>query len=231
MNMTSAGLILKQIEMGPMMNFVYIIGCEETREAAVVDPAWDVSAILRTAGELGLRLRHILVTHGHPDHVNGLEELLDVTDAKTYLNEAELGYLSEMGKFFQVSVDFLKRRAGNIQLVSDDEEIQVGKILVRCLHTPGHTPGSQCFLIGKTLFSGDTLFVDACGRVDLPGGDVEKMWWSLNRKLRALGDDIILYPGHNYGRQPTSTLGEQKRSNPYMQFDSPNEFLRAMGAC
>jgi glyoxylase-like metal-dependent hydrolase (beta-lactamase superfamily II) len=231
MNMTSAGSILKQIEMGPMMNFVYIIGCAETREAAVVDPAWDVSAILRTVGELGLRLRHVLVTHAHPDHVNGLEELLEATDAKAYLNEAELGYLSEMGKFFQMSVEFLKRRSGNIQLVSDDEEVQVGKVLVRCLHTPGHTPGSQCFLIGKTLFSGDTLFVDACGRIDFPGGDAEKMWWSLNRKLRALEDDIVLYPGHNYGRRPTSTLGEQKRSNPYMQFDSPDEFLQAMGAC
>jgi glyoxylase-like metal-dependent hydrolase (beta-lactamase superfamily II) len=230
MKVTSTGLILKQIEMGPMMNYVYIIGCAETREGAVVDPAWDVPAILRTAGELGLRLRHVLVTHAHPDHVNGLEELLEATDAKVYLNEAEPGYLSEMGKFFQMSVEFLKRRSGNIQLVSDNEEVQVGKVLVRCLHTPGHTPGSQCFLIGKTLFSGDTLFVDACGRIDLPGGDAEKMWWSLNRKLRALEDDIILYPGHNYGGQPTSTLGEQKRSNPYMRFDSPDEFVRAMGA-
>lgn len=230
MKVTSTGLILKQIEMGPMMNYVYIIGCAETREGAVVDPAWDVPAILRTAGELGLRLRHVLVTHAHPDHVNGLEELLEATDAKVYLNEAEPGYLSEMGKFFQMSVEFLKRRSGNIQLVSDNEEVQVGKVLARCLHTPGHTPGSQCFLIGKTLFSGDTLFVDACGRIDLPGGDAEKMWWSLNRKLRALEDDIILYPGHNYGGQPTSTLGEQKRSNPYMRFDSPDEFVRAMGA-
>jgi glyoxylase-like metal-dependent hydrolase (beta-lactamase superfamily II) len=228
---TPTELILKQIEMGPMMNYVYIIGCAETHEAAVVDPAWDVPAILRIAGKLGLRLRHALLTHAHPDHINGLEELLQATDAKAYLNEAELGYLSEMGKFFQTPVGFLKRRPDNIQLVSDDEELRVGKILVRCLHTPGHTPGSQCFLIGKNLFSGDTLFVDACGRIDLPGGDGEKMWWSLNRKLRALEDDIILYPGHNYGGQPTSTLGEQKRSNPYMQFDSPDEFLQAMSAC
>jgi glyoxylase-like metal-dependent hydrolase (beta-lactamase superfamily II) len=230
MKVTSTGLILKQIEMGPMVNYVYIIGCAETREAGVVDPAWDVPAILRTARELGLRLRHVLVTHAHPDHVNGLEELLQATDATAYLNEAESGYLSEMSKVFQVSVEFLERRSANIRLVSDNEEVQVGKILVRCLHTPGHTPGSQCFLIGKALFSGDTLFVGACGRIDLPGGDAGKMWWSLNQKLRALDDDIILYPGHNYGGQPTSTLGEQKRSNPYMRFDSPDEFARAMGA-
>jgi glyoxylase-like metal-dependent hydrolase (beta-lactamase superfamily II) len=230
-DMTSAELILKQIEMGPMLNYVYIIGCAETHEAAVIDPAWDVPAILRTAGELGLRLRHILVTHAHPDHVNGLEELLEATDAKAYLNKSELAYLREMGKFFQAPVEFLKRLSGNIQLVSDDEVLRVGNVPVRCLHTPGHTPGSQCFLIGKNLFSGDTLFVDACGRIDLPGGDAEKMWWSLNRKLRALEDEIVLYPGHNYGQQPTSTLGEQKRSNPYMQCDSPDEFLQAMGAC
>ena len=107
----------------------------------------------------------------------------------------------------------------------------MGKLPVRCLHTPGHSPGSQCFLVGKNLLSGDTLFVDACGRVDLPGGDPEKLWWSLNRKLRALEDDIVVYPGHNYGGRATSTLGEQKRGNPYMQYTSADQFLRDLGGC
>jgi hydroxyacylglutathione hydrolase len=229
MMMGPAELILKQIEMGPMMNFVYMIGCVETREAAVVDPAWDVPAILETVRALDLRIHHILVTHAHPDHVNGLEELLEATDAKVYLNAQEINYMREMAERYQIPIEFMIRRSRNIQPVSDNDEIRVGNIPVRILHTPGHTPGSQCFLVEKNLFSGDTLFIDACGRVDLPGGDPEKMWWSLNRRLRGLQDDVILWPGHRYGNRSTSTLGEQKRSNPYMQFASADEFLRAMG--
>ncbi len=226
--MKAEGMVLQQLALGPMMNFIYLIGCKETRAAAVVDPAWDVPGILKAVGEHNLELRHILLTHAHPDHANGLEELLAATDAQVYLNAAELNYALEMAERYQISIDFLKRRSANVHSVADDEVIQVGTISVRCLHTPGHTPGSQCFLAGKNLFSGDTLFVDACGRVDLPGGDPEKMWWSLNRKLRALEDDVILYPGHHYGQRPVSTMGEQKRSNPYMQFDSLGDFLDAM---
>jgi hydroxyacylglutathione hydrolase len=214
-----------------MMNFIYIIGCSETREAAVIDPAWDVPAILNIARDLDLRLCHILVTHAHPDHVNGLEEMIEKTGARAYLNVEEADYMREMAMRYDVPLEFMMRHSGNIVTVSDDEEILLGKIPVRCLHTPGHSPGSQCFLAEKNLFSGDTLFVDACGRVDIPGSDPAKMWWSLNRKLRALEDDIMLYPGHNYASQPTSNLGEQKRNNPYMQFASVDPFLRAMGVC
>jgi glyoxylase-like metal-dependent hydrolase (beta-lactamase superfamily II) len=104
----------------------------------------------------------------------------------------------------------------------------VGRLPVQFLHTPGHTPGSQCFLVEKNLVSGDTLFINACGRVDLPGGDPEKMWWSLNRRLAALDDDTILYPGHNYAERRTSTLGDEKRNNPYLQYTSVSQFLRDM---
>jgi glyoxylase-like metal-dependent hydrolase (beta-lactamase superfamily II) len=227
--MTAPDPILKQMELGPMMNFVYIVGCPETREAAAVDPAWDVPAILAATQELGMHLAHILVTHAHPDHVNGLEELLAATEATVYLNHSEMNYIREMAECYQIPIKFLDQRAANIRLVTDNEEIRVGKVAVQCLHTPGHTPGSQCFLVNRSLLSGDTLFVNACGRVDFPGGDPAKMWWSLNRRLRALDDDIILYPGHSYGDRSSSTLGEQKRSNPYMQFASEEQFLRAMG--
>jgi glyoxylase-like metal-dependent hydrolase (beta-lactamase superfamily II) len=221
-------MVLKQVEIGPMMNFVYLIGCPETREAAVVDPAWDVPAILKIAQDSDLRVRHILITHGHPDHVNGLEALLEATDARIYLHSDEADYMREVAQGFGMSTDFLNQRAGNFQTVSDGDSILVGKIPLQFLHTPGHSPGSQCFLAEGSLISGDTLFVGACGRVDMPGGEPEKMWWSLNRKLRALDDSTVLYPGHNYGYRPTSTIGEQKETNAYMRYDSVQQFLRDM---
>jgi len=227
--MNSPKIILKQVELGPMMNFVYLIGCAETREAAVVDPAWDVPSILKIAEESDLKINQILLTHGHPDHVNGLETLLEATDARVYLHLEEVDYMREVAALFRMPVEFMNRRSVNFQTISDGNEILVGRLPVKFLHTPGHTPGSQCFLVEKNLVSGDTLFVNACGRVDLPGGDPEKMWWSLNHRLRALGDDTILYPGHNYADRPTSTLGEQKQTNPYLKYSSLEHFLRTVG--
>jgi len=221
-------MILKQVELGPMMNFVYLIGCAETREAAVVDPAWDVTSILRVARESDLKISRVLVTHGHPDHVNGLEELLEATDARICIHADEVDYMRQVAAIFRMPIEFMNRRSANFQSIAEGDEVRIGKLPVRFLHTPGHTPGSQCFLVEKSLVSGDTLFIDACGRVDLPGGDPEKMWWSLNRKLAALEDETILYPGHNYSDRPTSTLGDQKQSNPYLRYTSMDRFVRDM---
>lgn len=226
--MESRRMILKQAAVGPMMNFVYLIGCPETGEAAVVDPAWDVQSILKMAQESGLRIRHILVTHGHPDHINCLEPLLEATNAMIHIHSDEVDYMREVARSFGMSTEFMSGKLGNIKTVSDGEKILVGKLSIQCLHTPGHTPGSQCFLVEKCLFSGDTLFVDACGRVDMPGGDPRKMWWSLNHILRALDDETVVYPGHDYGGSPTSTIGEQKQTNPYMRYDSVQQFVRDM---
>jgi hydroxyacylglutathione hydrolase len=226
--MENQRMIVEQIEIGPLSNFVYIVGCPATREAAVVDPAWDVPRILRAAREAGLSIRHALLTHGHPDHMNGLEELMEATGAAAHLHADELEYMRMAAGYFGIGVDFIDRRSADFHLVSDGASLRLGELPLSFIHTPGHTPGSMCVLAEKALFSGDTLFIDACGRVDLPGGDPERMWFSLNRKLRALDDDIILYPGHNYGARPTSTLGEEKRRNPYMQFATPQEFVQAM---
>jgi hydroxyacylglutathione hydrolase len=226
--MLASRLIMKQAEIGPMANFIYLLGCPETKEAAVVDPAWDVPTILRMARESDLRITRILATHGHPDHINGLEELLEATDATVYMHADEVNYVKEVAALFQIRIDFLNTRSANFKAVADGDELRIGNLAVRFLHTPGHTPGSQCFLVENSLVSGDTLFINACGRVDLPGGDPERMWWSLNRKLAALDDYTILLPGHHYSDRLTSTIGEQKQSNPYMQYTSLSQFLRDM---
>lgn len=226
--MDSGKMIVEQIELGPMMNFVYLIGCGATGEGAVVDPAWDVPAILGFARELKIRIRYILMTHGHPDHINGLEPLLKATDANVILHSEELAYIRKNARSFGMPIEFLDTFSNKIQPVSDGDILPLGALSVQCLHTPGHTPGSQCFLVEGCLFSGDTLFVDACGRVDIPGGNPKEMWRSLNQTLRAVPDATVLYPGHDYGGSPKSTMGEQKRRNPYMRYDSVEQFIRDM---
>jgi hydroxyacylglutathione hydrolase len=226
--MDPARATIRQAEIGPMSNFIYLIGCRETGEAAVVDPAWDVPAILKLSEESGLRIRHILLTHGHPDHVNGVQQLLEKTDATLHIHRDEVDYLRRVADFFGMNAGFLEGDGTNLSIAEEGTELLIGRVPVRFVHTPGHTPGSQCFLVENSLVSGDTLFVNACGRVDLPGGDPEKMWWSLNRRLAGLDDSTLLYPGHNYADRNTSSIGEEKRNNPYMRFEVLSEFLEAM---
>ena len=218
-------LYFKQIEMGPMQNFVYLIGSTETRKVAVVDGAWGIDEILRIATKDEVEITHALVTHTHPDHVGGrfagmeiegVTELLGKCKAKVVVHKAEAEFLKALSPS-----DIIKAESG--------DKIDVGGVEIQLLHTPGHTPGSQCFLIDNRIVSGDTLFIGSCGRVDLPGSNPEQMYYSLTQKLMALPDDIVLFPGHNYSDQSTSTIGQQKQSNPYFQFHSLKQFLSAMG--
>ncbi len=218
-------LYFKQIEVGPMHNYVYLIGSTETRKAAVVDAAWEIDEILRVVAQDEMEITHALVTHTHPDHVGGgfagmdiagAIELLDKSKAKVVVHKAEAEFIKGLS-----SSDIIKTDNG--------DKVDVGGLEVQLMHTPGHTPGSQCFLVDNRVVSGDTLFIDACGRVDFPGGNPEQMYYSLTQKLMALPDDMILFPGHNYAPLKHATMGEQKKTNPYLQFSSLKQFLAAMG--
>jgi len=175
------GLYLKQMELGPMQNFVYLIGDPGTRRCVVVDPAWEIDAILDTVAEDGMKLEGALVTHTHQDHVGGhlfgfdipgVEELLAKAPAKVYVHKAEREFLHGLGS------DLVK--------VDGGDTLAVGRHTITFLHTPGHTPGSQCFLVDGRLISGDTLFIRSCGRTDLPGSDPKEMYYSLTQRLAAL---------------------------------------------
>jgi glyoxylase-like metal-dependent hydrolase (beta-lactamase superfamily II) len=216
-----------------MANLAYLIGSHSTREALVVDPAWSVDALLDQAQADDMRVVGALVTHYHQDHVGGhifgmdiegLTRLLERHPVPIYANELEAAGLAHVTGIS--ASDVTRKQAGDV--------IELGPLRVRLLHTPGHTPGSQCFLVEEAgqpgrLVSGDTLFLGSCGRVDLPGSDVEAMYESLNGTLRALPDETLLYPGHLYSSEPFDTLGHQKRSNPYLRVTSLEQFLMFMG--
>lgn len=216
-------IYLKQMELGPMQNFVYLVGDPATRQCVVVDPAWEIDAIVGTAAADDMTIIGALITHTHQDHVGGhlfglnipgVEELLEKVKAKVYVHKAER--------------EFLKGFGSDLVKVDNTDTLQVGRLGLTFLHTPGHTPGSQCFLVDGRLISGDTLFIGSCGRTDLPGSDPSEMYYSLTQRLYKLPDETVLFPGHNYGGA-SSTLGDEKRGNPFMRFPSLGEFLRMMG--
>lgn len=220
-------IYFRQLELGPMQNFVYVIADPVTREAAVVDGAWDIDAIVQLAEKDGLKITKNLITHFHPDHLGGdfmghnipgAAELLARLAARAYVHKAEVPYLARLSGL----------SASDVVAVDAGDTTSVGALTVTFVHTPGHTPGSQCFLVHNRLISGDTLFVGSCGRVDLPGSDPAAMYDSLTNVLGKMRDDIALYPGHNYADRPSSTIGAEKRTNATMRFRNVKDFLAVM---
>ena len=199
------------MEVGPAANFIYFIGDARTKEIAVVDPAWDVDYLCSVTDDEGYIITCVLLTHGHPDHVNGLDEILSQHNVPAYISKYEARYY--------------KPRHKNIVEVEDRHKIQIGNIDVECVLTPGHTPGGQCFKYKNVLITGDTLFIDGCGRCDLPGGNAKAMYKSLYDIIMKFPDDTLLYTGHNYGAEPAATLGSQKKTNLYLLCSNINEFL------
>jgi glyoxylase-like metal-dependent hydrolase (beta-lactamase superfamily II) len=213
---------------GQMANFMYLLGDPESRQALIVDPAWDVESLLAVARQDDYKIVGALVTHYHPDHVGGdlwgvqvegVTRLLETEAVPLYVNKNEAEGLKQVTG---VADNDLKK-------VDDGDSLELGALSIGFLHTPGHTPGSQCFLVGDRLVAGDTLFVQGCGRVDLPGGDPEQMYYSLTQKLAKLPPETILYPGHHYGPTETSTIGDELEQNVYMRVGSLDDWRHLMG--
>ena len=207
-----------------MVNFVYLIGDRETGEAVVVDPAYDPQAIVDVLAADGMRLTGALATHYHADHVGGslfghditgIAALLDIESVPIHVQGPEAEWIH---RTTGVSHDHL------VQHDSGDT-VLVGEIPITLIHTPGHTPGSQCFLVDGRLVAGDTLFLDGCGRTDLPGSDPEQMYLSLTQRLAQVPDEAVLFPGHLYSEKPSATMAETRQRNVVFRPDSLEQWL------
>jgi glyoxylase-like metal-dependent hydrolase (beta-lactamase superfamily II) len=200
-----------QIEVGLVQNFCEILFCPETRQAAVVDPAWEVDRLLREADARGLRVTTILVTHTHVDHIEGVEALVARTGATVVVDPLE--------------AEAVRAAAPSAALVgaADRQDVAVGRRGVRALATPGHTVGGTTYLADGYVITGDVLFVGGCGRTDFPGGDTAALWRSLQR-LAALPEETRVYPGHDYGPTPTSTIAHELRTNRYLRCETLEAF-------
>jgi len=211
-----------------MVNFVYLIGDRASGEAVVVDPAYGVDELVEMAGHDGMRITGALATHHHPDHVGGsmagysiegVARLLELADARIHVNRNEATWVQRV------------TGASDSDLVAHDsgDVLEIGSVPVTFLHTPGHTPGSQCFMVDGMLVSGDTLFIEGCGRTDLPGGDAEAMYESLQR-LASLPDETVVYPGHRYAAPSMATIAAVRDINYVFKPKSQEQWLTMFGA-
>lgn len=202
---------IHSLELGPMENFIYLIEDTATKRVAVVDPAWDADAILALANSKGLLITDILLTHSHHDHINAIGDVLDKHDAELHLTHTEAQFWGDIST--QPSLHY------------GGDDIHIGETIINVLHTPGHTPGSACYQIGDELITGDTLFVFGCGRCNMPGGDPNIMFDTLNKMKAELPAETIIRPGHNYAVQPSASMAEQAEGNPFLHFKQAEDFV------
>ena len=213
---------------GQMANFSYLIGDRVTKQAVLVDPCYAVGELLALAQKEGMQVEGALATHYHPDHVGGdmfgqqlqgVRELLTRCPCKVHVQREE--------------APWVKRITGcsdsDLALHASGDVVKVGEIPIQLIHTPGHTPGSQCFLVQNRLVAGDTLFLQGCGRTDFPGGDARQLYLSLTQKLAQVPDSAILFPGHLYDPRPSASMGETRKSNFVFKPKSEAEWLQMFG--
>ncbi|MHC4920835.1 MAG: MBL fold metallo-hydrolase [Planctomycetota bacterium] len=212
-----------------MVNFVYLVGDRKTGEALLVDPAYNVQDLLDVAAADGMRVTGVLATHFHPDHIGGdlfgmeiqgIKHLLELQGMKVHIQRVEAQWVKEVTGVSDT----------DLALHDSGDKVEIGDISVQLIHTPGHTPGSQCFLVENRLVAGDTLFLDGCGRTDLPGGDPRQLYQSIHQRLAHVPDDAMLYPGHLYSRDASGELGATRRNNMVFKPKSEEEWLRMFGS-
>jgi glyoxylase-like metal-dependent hydrolase (beta-lactamase superfamily II) len=205
-------MIFQQIPTGKMQNFTYLFADSETGEGMIIDPAFDAEKIMQVLKEYRVNLQRIILTHHHYDHVNAAQPIKARTGAEIFCHPE--------------TVALLKGEASHDRLIHDKDQFKLGNAEVKCLHTPGHAPGSLCLIVNnKWLVTGDTLFIGDCGRADLPGGSLEELYNSM-QKIKKLNKGLIVCPGHNYGKTPLNTLGEEMQSNPVLKANSLTEFMQ-----
>jgi len=197
-------MLFKQIKLGPMENFSYVIA--DTGMAMIVDPGWEVEKLISAAGEN--KIIGILLTHTHHDHIKELEKAVRLTGAKVYVHSSGVKNLNVPCEIFE-----------------GGDEIPLGDIKIKVLATPGHCPSCVCFLINNKLITGDTLFVEGCGRCDLDGSNLSHQWESL-KKIKSLSDDLEVYPGHDYGSKQHTTIGYEKKHNRFLLCETEKDFIK-----
>jgi hydroxyacylglutathione hydrolase len=209
-------MFIEQRQVGQMAVFAYLVGDKESGEAVVIDPAADTDAIIAAAEKNKVRIKYIINTHGHVDHIGGNVDMKKKTGAEIIIHEDDAEMLVDtpaaMLRMFGAKASPPADRT-----VKDGDLIEAGAVRLRVIHTPGHSPGSMVLYTAGYAFTGDTLFVEAVGRSDLPGGSGEVMFDSIQKRLCTLPDETAVLPGHNYGSTPTSTIGHEKRFNPFLR--------------
>ena len=209
-------MILKQYEVGRFSVFSYLIGDENAKEALVIDPADDAELLLSEAESLGVRITHVVNTHCHVDHIMGNQEMVKRTQAKIVIHEGDAEGLTRTPSSLLDMFNASPSPPADIR-VKQGDVIHAGNVSLQVLHTPGHSPGGMSLYVDGAVFTGDTLFVGSVGRTDFPGSSFAQLETSIREKLYVLPGKTVVFPGHNYGPTPTSTILLERRNNPFVR--------------
>jgi glyoxylase-like metal-dependent hydrolase (beta-lactamase superfamily II) len=198
-------MMVKRIPVGVYAANCFILVDEDTKETAIIDPGGDAEDLIRVVTELGAKVKYILLTHGHMDHTGAVVQLKEECKVPIYVNEKDYKIMQN-GEYIYGSIGETDK------FLNEGDVLKIGNIEIKCIHTPGHTPGGVCFLVGNSVFTGDTLFAGSIGRTDLEGGDFDTIISSIKNRLMILSDDITVFPGHG----PQSSIGRERVHNPFL---------------